>query len=886
MNFSPGTRLGPYEVVAPLGEGGMGEVYRAHDPRVGRDVAVKVLPLEVARDSDRRARFEREARAVAALSHPNILALHELAIAGEQLYVVTELLEGETLADRLRQGALAPRKAVEIAIAIAHGLAAAHGKGIVHRDLKPANVFLLADGQVKILDFGLARPAARAASGATLTQAPLTDPGTVLGTVGYMAPEQVRGLDVDSRADLFALGVLLYEMLSGRRAFARETAADTMTAVLQEDPPDLAPTRADLTPALERIVRHCLEKNPVERFQTARDVIFALESLTGIGSGSRSQAMAERARGSGGAMVWAVAVAAAALFGAVAGVWLWPTTASPPQPLFVSVGAPFHRFHTFAAPAISPDGTTVVFWAPDAKGDVQLWARDLRGPEARALPGTRISDLSIGIYQPSFSTDGKSLVVFLDNKVKRVFLDGGSPQTLADAPEPRGSSWGSRDLIVYQPNIGGPLYVVSPSGGTPRALPDAKPIDDLRGVARHPHFLPDGTHFVFNDLARIYVASIEGGAPKLLVDVGSRAEYAAGYLWFVKNGDLMAQRFALESLSLVGEAVRVADRVGANLSSPVDKAFSVSAAGVLVVWEEQVVPLSELVWLDRAGRRQGIVGEPWRISGFWASTDLTQVVAEVADELADHFVRARVIDVGRGISTRLTLEAVDRLLILTPVMGRDGRRVFAVGVPDIFQIDLPSQSPALLARRPLPWLSDVSRDGRWLLFSDNDIGGRSNIWALPLFRPGAEPDLYMVARDVSLNYMGRFSPDGRWVAFIQNEGGKRDVHIDAFPGRGRRQRVSPNGGSLPMWGDDGRKLYYMTPDNRMMEVSVTGSGDDLRLSSPVDLFQAPIPNGGDSRPQYWPSPDGQRFLFNASIESAQPRTITVILNWPELLKGK
>ncbi len=361
---------------------------------------------------------------------------------------------------------------------------------------------------------------------ATQTRAALTDPGMVMGTAGYMAPEQVRGQQVDGRADLFSLGVVLYEMVAGHRAFARESAVESLNAILKDDPPELTTTRPDVPPALDRIVRHCLEKSPAERFQSARDVIFALETLTGTsGSGSVLPAVAPAARGilTGGRLGWAVAaLATAALIAAIVAA---RTPASAPGPArFVAIGAPHQRFFTHAAPAISPDGTTVAFWAPNADGRVQLWVRNLGSPQERALPDTVIAGLEMEGFQPAFSPDGRTLLAFMDGKLKRVTLDGGSPQTLVDAANPRGATWGTGDQIVYQPAVGGPLFMVAASGGTPRPLPDAKPLDDRRAGPRHPFFLPDGEHFLFSDLARIYVTSVAGGQPRLLLEAASRAE--------------------------------------------------------------------------------------------------------------------------------------------------------------------------------------------------------------------------------------------------------------------------------------------------------------------------------------------------------------------------
>jgi Tol biopolymer transport system component len=883
LALASGTRLGPYEILTPLGAGGMGEVYRARDARLGRDVAIKVLPPDVARDADRRARFEREARAVASLSHPNILALYDIGVDRDQLYVVTELLEGRTLAERLAEGALPLRKAVEIAIEIARGLGAAHSKGIAHRDLKPANIFLLADGQVKILDFGLARSAAPDEAGATQTYAS-TNPGTILGTAGYMAPEQVRGQPVDGRADLFALGVVLYEMVTGQQAFARDSTVETLNAILKEEPPELTTTRADLPPTLDRIVRHCLEKNPAQRFQSAHDVIFALETLTGssasVVAGSNIVAPPKRTLTSAG-VVWAVAaIATAALV--VAMVLLRPPAPDARTARFLAIGAPHQRFFTHAAPAISPDGTTVAFWAPDAAGRTQLWVRDLGTPQARALPDTVITEHDADGLQPAFSPDGRALVAFLGGKLKRISLDGGSPQTLADASQPRGATWGVDGQIVYQPAVGGALYMIAASGGTPRPLPEAKPLDDRRAGPRHPFFLPDGKHFLFSDLARIYVTSVDGGQPQLLVEASSRAEYAAGRLLYVKDSSLLAQPFDPASRKLSGDPQRVVEQVGSGATSSIDSAFSVSTNGTLAYWEGRSVPLAEIVWLDRAGRRLGTLGKSAYYNSMSATADMSRLATEQTDRQSNWYA-SDIVDVQRGVSNRISLNQIDRVNALTPLLSRDGSHLWFSGAPGIFRLDVGRELPELVGvNQGVVWLTDVSSDGKWLLYMTLGSATAGDIWALPLSGEAKPvPWLQSPAHEV----FARFSPDARWIAFVQREADGYAVYLDAFPTRGQRQRVSPGGGQRPMWSSDGRRLFYLTPEYRMMEVQVAPAPEGLRVSPPVDLFRAPTPNSTIERVVFWPAPDNQRFLYIARQDEAIPRTINIVLDWPALLNA-
>jgi eukaryotic-like serine/threonine-protein kinase len=884
LALASGTRLGPYEILTPLGAGGMGEVYRARDARLGRDVAIKVLPPDVARDADRRARFEREARAVAALSHPNILALHDIGVEDDQLFVVTELLVGQSLAERLAEGAVPVRKAVEIAVAIARGLAAAHGKGIAHRDLKPANVFLLADAQVKILDFGLARSVTPDEQGTTHTYAS-TNPGTILGTAGYMAPEQVRGQQVDGRADLFALGVVLYEMITGQQAFARDSTVETLNAILKEEPPELMTTRADLPPTFDRIVRHCLEKNPAQRFQSAHDVIFALETLAGssasvVAGVSTAAALPKRALTSG-RVAWTVAaIATAALVAAL----VLPRRPAPDARTarFLAIGAPHQRFFTHAAPAISPDGTTVAFWAPDVDGRIQLWVRDLGTPQPRVLPNTVITEHDADGLQVAFSPDGRALVAFMGGKLKRISLDGGSPQTLADASQPRGATWGVTGQIVYQPAVGGALYVIAASGGTPRPLPEAKPLDDRRAGPRHPFFLPDGKHFLFSDLARIYVTSVDGGQPQLLVEAGSRAEYAAGRLLYVKDGSLLAQPFDPASRKLSGDPQRVVERVGSGATSSVDSAFSVSTNGTLAYWEGRSVPLADIVWLDRAGRRLSTLGKSANYNTLSATADMTRIATEQSDRQTNWYA-ADIVDVQRGVSNRISLNQIDRVNALTPMLSRDGSHLWFSGAPGIFRLDVGRELPQLIGvNQGVVWLTDVSSDGKWLLYMSLGAATAGDIWALPLSGdPKPVPWLQTPAHEV----FARFSPDAKWIAFVQRDADGYAVYLDAFPTRGQRQRVSPGSGQRPMWSSDGRSLFYLTSEFRMMEVQVAPAPEGLRVSPPVELFRAPTPNTTIERVVFWPSPDSQRFLYVARQDEAIPRTINIVLDWPALLSA-
>jgi Tol biopolymer transport system component len=549
---------------------------------------------------------------------------------------------------------------------------------------------------------------------------------------------------------------------------------------------------------------------------------------------------------------------------------------------FLAIGPPEQRFFTHAAPAISPDGTTVAFWAPDAAGRVQLWVRDLGTPQARALPDTVINEHDTDGLQPAFSPDGRALVVFLGGKLKRISLDGGSPQTLADAPQARGAAWGVDGQIVYQPAVGGALYTIAASGGTPRPLPEARPLDDRRAGPRHPYFLPDGKHFLFSDLARIYVTSIDGGQPQPLVEAPSRAEYSAGRLLYVKDGSLLAQPFDPVSLKLSGSPQRVAERIGSGATSSIDSAFSVSANGALAYWEGPSVPLADLVWLDRAGRRLGTIGKSGYYNSLSATSDMSRIATEQTDPQSNWYA-ADIVDVQRGVSNRISVNQIDRVNALTPLLSRDGSHLWFSGAPGIFRLDVGRELPELVGvNQGVVWLTDVSSDGKWLLYLALGSATAGDIWALPSSgEPKPVPWLQTTAHEV----FARFSPDTRWVAFVQREAEGYVVYVDSFPTRGRRQRVSPGTGQRPMWSSDGRRLFYLTADARMMEVQITLAPDGLRVSPPIELFRAPTVNATIERVAFWPSPDSQRFLYVARQDDAIPRTINIVLDWTALLRA-
>ena len=625
MTLAAGTKLGPYEIVAPLGAGGMGEVYRARDTRLDRSVAIKVLPTHLSSDPEAKQRFDREARAISSLNHPNICTLHDVGHQAGIDYLVMELLEGETLADRLMKGPLPVEQVLRYGIEICEGLERAHKSGVVHRDLKPGNVMLTKSG-AKLMDFGLAKaatPATPPSSGLTATlmppggSQPLTARGTVVGTFQYMSPEQVEGKDADPRSDIFALGAVLYEMATGKRAFAGKTAASVVAAILASEPQPISVVRPMSPPALDRVVKTCLAKDPDERFETVHDVKLQLRWIAEGGESSATQAGVSvpvaAHRKNRERILWA---ASALLLAAC--VWLlvihFGQTKTERQAIHVYIPAPEKSTFAFAGDltgplVISPDGTRLVFAARDADGKQMLWIRPLQAAASQPLDGTD------GATYPFWSADSRYIGFFAEGKLKKIEARGGPAQALCDAVDGRGGTWNHQDTIVFAPTYAGPLYRVSAQGGTPMQVTELDPAGETSH--RWPEFLPDGRHFLYfarnvaAEVASTYVGSTDRKERKQLLRNRSNLVYAPPwYLLFVRETTLMAQPFDARDLSLHGDASPLADGVLANL--PYSRAIvSVSKNGVLAyAGTGDAVQVSRLRWLDRAGKQLGLVGDP------------------------------------------------------------------------------------------------------------------------------------------------------------------------------------------------------------------------------------------------------------------------------------
>ncbi|MGH9256478.1 MAG: protein kinase domain-containing protein, partial [Vicinamibacterales bacterium] len=817
MTLSAGIRLGPYEIQSALGAGGMGEVYRARDTRLDRDVAVKVLPAVASADPERLRRFEQEARAAAALNHPNILAVYDIGVHDGAPYIVSELLEGESLRAAIRTG-VSVRKAVDYAVQMAHGLAAAHDKGIVHRDLKPDNVFVVTThGHVKILDFGLAKLTEAAHEAVSLSQAMTaapTEPGLALGTLGYMAPEQLRGQTVDHRADLFALGAVLYEMLSGQRAFPGTTGADAIGEILNKVPAELPLGERKIPPGLARIVDRCLEKQPAARFQTAADLAFALEALLASATSSEVAGQAA-ARGDARAarpawLIAGVSVLATLLVGVPAALYLQPAAPEPIVTRLDVVTPPTPDAFSFA---LSPDGRQLVFVATGDRGP-QLWLRRLDEVAAQALAGTE------GATYPFWAPDSRTIGFFAEGKLKRVNLSGGAPQVLADAPQGRGGTWNNDDVIVFTPVAVGPLFAMKASGGTPTVLTRL-----ATGHTGHrwPQFLPDGRRVLFSvfsgrqDVSGVYLFSLDGGdgaEPARVLLTEAAGMYALpGHLLHVSQGALIAQPFDVERETVAGEPVVVAQGVGQD-DGTLRSAFSVSAAGILA-HRPGAPARRNLVWASRTGTMLGSLGST--DEGSAANPALAPDGRRVAfNRTIQGNVDIWLMDAARGVLSRFTFDAgIDA----RPVWSPDGTRLVfqstRKGINDLYEkpaSGATEEQPLLTTpqnKAPLDW----SLDGRFLLYSSQGTGAESDLWVLPLT---ADRKPISVVQSRFDEIEGQFSPDGRWIAYASNESGRYEVYVQTFPESGGKWQVSAAGGAHPRWRRDGQELYYVAPDNRLM----------------------------------------------------------------------
>jgi len=868
----------------------MGEVYRAKDTRLDRTVAVKVLPAHLSSSEEVRQRFEREAKTISSLAHPNICSLYDVGNQDGIEFLVMEFLEGETLTERLARGPLPAEQVLRYGIEIAAALDKAHKQGIVHRDLKPGNIMITKSG-VKLVDFGLAKLAAAPAGSNTSVSilqteigSNLTQEGSILGTFQYMAPEQLEGKEADARSDIFAFGAVLHEMATGQKAFAGKSQASLIASILAAEPPPISTVVPMAPPALDRVVKTCLAKDPDDRWQTAHDVMLQLKWIAEGGSVAGAPAPVVARRRSRERLAWAVAA-----FLAVATLALAALQLARPRPdprmvrssLLPPEKTTYHFISDSAGPpALSPDGTLIVFVAKDAAGKNLLWVRPLDTGGVRALPGTE--DAS----HPFWSPDGRHIGFFAGAKLKKTEAAGGPVLSLCDAGDGRGGTWNRDGIIVFEPHFREPLFRVPATGGKP--VPVTK-FDESRRETTHrfPFFLPDGKHFLYeaashsagtdSELHSIYFASLDGGTPKLVVNVRSKPVYASENLLFVRQKTLMAQRFDPKSGTLSGEPIPVVENVQEDPGF-FTAVFTASDNGLLAYQEAGGSGnLQQLTWFDRAGKKLETVGPEGNLWYPRISHDGKRILYSVGDP-ADLWIE----DLGRHVRSRLTFDpADDSYAEWSPDDSRVYFSSLRSGGGDIYtKLSSGTGADERLATSPsLKGVSSVSPDGRWLLCS---VLNSKTKWDLEVYSVADRKMSDFVKTDFDEN-QGAFSPDGRWVAYSSNESGRYDVYVQPFPGPGGKFQVSTSGGAMPVWRRDGKELFYVAADLRVMAVPVS-TGATFEPGTPAPLFALRQRNDPDRH--FDVSADGQRFLVAAPVGEEVSLPITLIQNWTHLLRER
>ncbi len=919
-----GQTISHYKILEKLGEGGMGVVYKAQDTKLDRLVALKFLPPHLSASEQDKTRFIQEAKAAAALNHPNICTIYGIeehegtasadASAGKQTFIEMEFVEGKTL--REMKDTVALKQSIDIGIQIADGLAAAHEKGIVHRDIKPENIMIQKDGRVRIMDFGLAK-----LKGASR----LTKAGSMVGTVGYMSPEQVQGQDSDHRTDIFSLGVILYELIAGQSPFKGLHETAISYEIVNVDPVPISTTKQEIDPELDAIVLECLAKELDQRYQSAKEVSKNLKRFKQESSRarvSRITAVRQYIPPSGESVESSQSltaspfrrlipwlVAAVCFVGSVTFGVMFFRSSPDERNTIRSVIAPPEKanFNFFGnasgPPAISPDGKRVVFVARDSSDKRHLYVRSLDALDAQPLAGTE------GAIHPFWSPDNQFIGFVAQGKLKKIDASGGPPITICNSGDSRGSTWSNEGMIVFSPGAGNPLFVVSASGGTPMVITN---LDSMRRETTHrwPFFLPDGQHFLYyartvatgaqGEGDAICVASLAGNVNKILLNASSNAVYASGYLLFVRGSSLIAQRFNSHSLELEGEATAIVQGISYDPSTN-RGLFSASENGLMMYQTGNVQIGSKLITVDRSGKTLGMIGGIGEYIGFRISPDGQRIA------LSDFDQKSRNNDVwiyetNRGLKTRFTFDPAAEL---NPVWSPDGNRVVfsssRKGKNDLYikSSSGAASGEALLesgeGKNPTDW----SSDGKFLAYTVNaGPKTQSDIWILSLNPQGGKPEgVGGPARSAGASQAGgdrkaipflqtefyegnaHFSPDGKWIAYVSNESGQPEVYLRPYPGSGGKLQVSAAGGFDPTWRRDGRELYYTSLDRKLMAAEIAAKGSTVEVNSVHPLFEM---NGVN----YDVMADGKRFILNVPVETQLSSPLTLVVNWDAELKKK
>jgi len=903
MPLPSGSKLGPYEIQSALGAGGMGEVYRARDTRLERTVAIKILPPHLSSNAELNARFEREARAVSSLNHPHICHLYDVGSQDGTAFLVMEYLDGETLADRLHKGPLPLKQALEFGMQIAQALATAHRAGILHRDLKPQNVMLTAGG-AKLLDFGLAKESPTLGGGSavsgmtpstpTMTIAqlsspakPLTQRGTLVGTFQYMAPEVLQGAEADARSDIFSLGCVLYEMVTGRRAFEGKSQLSVLTGILEHDPGPVSQVIPTSPAALDHLVKTCLEKNPEERFQTVQDVGLHLKWIA-AGVGKAQAAPVEATNPLGSRLGWIVAGIAFLIALGLVAAYLATTSRVPAvvrSSILPPAGAEFVTMAPASGPAVvSPDGSKLAFVARDDKGKTQLYVRALTAVTPTVLLGTQDA------MYPFWSPDSREIGFFAMGKMKRISAAGGPAQIICDATDGRGGTWNKDGVVVFAPSVTGPLFKVAANGGDTTA---ASKINTALTEDSHrwPQFLPDGRHFIFwsrNSMGvgkqGVYVGTVGSLETKLVLQSPAAALYADGYILFMREQTLLAQPFDVGKLEISGEPKPVGEHVAINGATNVPE-FSASETGILTYHSGDAAGAWDLLWFTREGKPAGAIAEHERYYYPAISPDGDRVAVSLFDG-TQGIANIWIMDMKRGTKSRLTFANGFQL---GSMWSRDGKTLYyaadAKGSRHIYEraADGSGSEQTVLespAMREFPY--SLSADGNTLVYTRREMDDphkRSEIWALPLKGDRKPFPIVQTAFDCLIPTV---SPSGKLMAYHSNESGRQEVYVTGFPGGGAKWQVSTNGGVDARWRGDGKELYFLDPSDNLMAVDVDTSGTAPRLGVPHALFQAI----GVQRQvgTYVVTPDGKKFLVNTGSTKQGSEPLTLVTNWTAELK--
>jgi len=864
----------------------MGEVYRAKDTRLGRDVAIKILPKEMSADAARKQRFEREAKTISGLNHPNICTLHDVGSQDGVDYLVMECVEGETLAKRLEKGPLPLEQVLKYGAQIADALDKAHRTGIVHRDLKPGNIMLTASG-AKLLDFGLAKSAA-VGDLATLTttrmESTVTEQGTIAGTFHYMSPEQLEGQQLDGRSDIFSLGAVLYEMVTGQRAFEGKTRLSVASAILEKEPQPINALKPMMPVALDHSIRQCLAKDREQRWQTGRDLA---SELRWVGQSDSQVNIAPRPATQPKRQVIRLGligvVVSLTTLGIVFAVQRWGTKPTNFRSIRFALTAPDQSVYDPTL-ALSPDGNQLAF-VVKSKAKSEIWLRPLDTVSAHPIPGTE------GGTWPFWSPDGRYIGFFAGEKLKRVDIAKGSVQTLCDAFDPRGGTWNQNGVIVFSPRADTSLYRISAEGGTPEP---ASILDTQSEVShRWPQFLPDGHHVLYNGYRpggksmTVWLGSLDTKSKKRIMESNSMVVYVEpGYLIYVREHSLVAQVFDLKHTELTGIPFILAEDVDVEGEAGLTGRASFSAAGNgALAFLQGVTPQSQLAWYDRKGNVLETLGAP---------ADYEEPVISPDGKLLAFTQGTRnsrniwIRDLTGGTQSRFSF---DSSTSLTPVWTPDGKRiVFAsdtTGNLDLYwkASDGNGEKEPLLSSATDKSADEVSPDGRYLLYEDHSRSAAwSELWVLPLSGE-RKPKLYLQAEAAHLTHAA-FSPDGRWVAYTSNETGIAEVFVQSFPNSGSKFQISNGGGDAPVWRSDGKELLYFGPNGSITSVRVE-TGATFRARTSTILFQVLSPNNSNGPRTYFAlDRDGRRILVNRGAENPNQKGITLVTNWEAELKTK